>query len=105
MSTPLSRQMDQMADAQEWKERAEAAEAKLAEAEAAFIARETERDRLLRERRAEVERLKGVLGHAQTTLDKIGWELESSEVDRSWLASVAHIERDLCAAALRGGGE
>ena len=29
MSTPLSRQMDQMADAQEWQERAEAAEAEV----------------------------------------------------------------------------
>ena len=52
---------DVMMRSQEIAAENEVLRAKLAEAEAAFIARETERDRLLRERRAEVERLREAL--------------------------------------------
>ena len=56
MDTPLSRQMDQMAEAQEWKERAEAAEAKLSD----WASR---RDYVQRadQAEAEVERLREVI--------------------------------------------
>ena len=63
MSTPLSRQMDQMADAQEWKERAEAAEAKLAEAQEDLRLRDIDcgcNSRVTR-LEAEVERLEGLI--------------------------------------------
>lgn len=57
MSTPLSRQMDQMADAQEWRERAENLTAEVARLRADLIqARDTNSDLLVGMHRAERER-------------------------------------------------
>ena len=59
MNTPLSRQMDQMADAQEWKERAEAAEHQNAELTKALDSYEAQVSGL-EAKLAEAERIVGL---------------------------------------------
>ena len=113
MSTPLSRQMDQMADAQEWRERAEAAEAETerlreearlnrAAAEKHYAYGEAQKERA-EAAEAEAERLRGALGDACDRMERARFILTDGGPTPA--CNWAMLDTDTLRAALRGGGE